>query len=88
MQQVDKNLKTVGMICEEFIISYLLWFLVVSTKSFFFSFLKLPTNPLTSTYSDWDSDMSSVMLLLHLLPPLRKKTFQQRLLTDLCISIR
>jgi len=30
--------------------------------------LKLPTNPLTSTYSDWDSDMSSVLLLLHLLP--------------------
>ncbi|XP_039519679.1 uncharacterized protein LOC120473756 [Pimephales promelas] len=37
--------------------------------------------------NDWDSDMSSVLLLLHLLPPLRKKTFQQRLLTDLCISI-
>uniref|UniRef100_A0A9J7Z4Q0 Uncharacterized protein n=1 Tax=Cyprinus carpio carpio TaxID=630221 RepID=A0A9J7Z4Q0_CYPCA len=46
MQQVDKDLKMVGIICEDVKISYLLWLLVVvSTKCFFFVFLNRPQPP-------------------------------------------
>ncbi len=45
-QQVEKDLKMVGMIFEDVKISYLLWFLViVSTKHLFLFCPKLPTTP-------------------------------------------
>ncbi len=93
MQQVDKDLKMVGMICEEVKISYLLWFPVIVSTKCLFLFCPKPLPPpkhLLIQIGTVTCHLSCCYCISCLLLQggRRLRSAQQRLLTDLCISIR